>query len=173
MYTNKEYCFNCKKNVLRQFHWRSLYIHTNVCLKCCTENRLINLPHIVKRLIKIQELYGNPQMNIHPFVERDDTSMQLISMLHKHNNTLALETLNQRICFLQIENTLRTPSELSIWNKIITNDLLDTHGYVEYSEIDKIKGFFANNLPMFNDIPDKKVEEAEKDSCDMFRNMKI
>ena len=102
-------------------------------------------------------------MNIHPFVERDDTSMQLISMLLKHNNPLAIETLNQRICFLQIENTLRTPSELSIWNKIITNDLLDTHGYVEYSEIDKIKGFFANNLPMFNDIPDKKVEASPAD----------
>ena len=94
-------------------------------------------------------------------------------MLLKHNNPLAIETLNQRICFLQIENTLRTPSELSIWNKIITNDLLDTHGYVEYSEIDKIKRFFASELPMFNDIPDKKVEEAEIDSCDMFQNMKI
>jgi hypothetical protein len=160
-------------NVHPQSHWKSKYLNANYCFKCCKEKDLTTLPKIVKRLIKIQKNYFTFEMEKHTIIENDDECLQNMSFMHRENNELGMDTLRQRVCFLQIQNTIQNKEELMTWNKIISNQLLQTDGYVEFYEIDKIKSFFANNMPLFCDISLSRYSRGLDDALDQMSCMQI
>ena len=168
-----DYCHNCKVNVPHRSHWKSKYLNANYCFKCCKEKDLATLPNIVKRLIKIQKNYFTFEMEKHTIIDNDDECLQHMSFMHREQNELAMDTLRQRVCFLQIQNKIHNKEEIMTWNKIISNQLLQTDGYVEFYEIDKIKSFFANNMPLFCDISLSRYSRGLDDALDQMSCMQI
>lgn len=167
-----DYCHNCKVNVPHQSHWKSKYQNANYCFKCCKEKDLATLPNIVKRLIKIQKNYFTFEMEKHTIIENDDECLQHMSHMRKETNELAMDTLRQRVCFLQIQNKIQNNEELKIWNKIMANHL-ETPGYVSLHELDEIKSFFADNMPLFCDITLSRFERGLDDAVDQISCMQI
>jgi len=166
------YCHKCKVNVHPQSHWKSKYLNANYCFKCCKEKDLATLPNIVKRLIKIQKNYFTFEMEKHTIIENDDECLQNMSFMHRENNELGMDTLRQRVCFLQIQNTILNNEEHKKWEKY-SNQLLQTYGYVEFYEIDKIKSFFADNMPLFCDITPSRYSRGLDETIDEISCMQI
>lgn len=165
-------CDVCCQNVDNKSHWKSRYNTATSCLRCTREKDL-ELPRIVKLLTKIKQNYYEYSLFKGEIMERDSHCLDLLRYLTKTGSSLADESLKSRVCYIEIETSLKTLEEIRVWNLIQMNNILETEGYVMQYEIERLKQYFANNMSLFCDVSHHEFEDEFKESMNAMNNMAI